>query len=90
MKFAKGGYMMKLRKMFCVLLFIALLFGQFPVGKAITIKEEEPFKKIQNVKTEEKLIKKEKKLSIFKGKRISPKERLSIKWRKCSGSSERC
>lgn len=57
--------MMKLRKMFCVLMFIALLFGQFPVGKAITIKEDESFKKIQNDKIEEKLIKKAKKSSQF-------------------------
>ncbi|MCY7495064.1 hypothetical protein [Bacillus safensis] len=56
---------MKIRKMFCVLLFISLLLGQYPVGNAVTVKEDEPFKKIQNDKAAEKLIKKAKKSSQF-------------------------
>ncbi|MBR0602932.1 hypothetical protein HF695_11420 [Bacillus safensis] len=56
---------MKIRKMFCMFLFISLLFGQYPVGNAVTIKEDEPFEKIQNDKTAEKLIKKAKKSSQF-------------------------
>ncbi|MGY4788267.1 hypothetical protein ACVNSY_13940 [Bacillus sp. OHL2] len=56
---------MKIRKMFCVLLFISLLLGQYPVGNAVTVKEDEPFKKIQNDKAAEKLIKKAKKALNF-------------------------
>ncbi|WP_144490409.1 hypothetical protein [Bacillus sp. WP8] len=56
---------MKIRKMFCMFLFISLLFGQYPVGNAVTIKEDELFEKIQNDKTAEKLIKKAKKALNF-------------------------
>ncbi|MFS3914473.1 hypothetical protein ACL9ST_09385 [Bacillus australimaris] len=56
---------MKIRSIFCVLLFISLLCGQYPVGKAVDIKEGEPFKKIQNDKVAEKLIKKAKRCSQF-------------------------
>lgn len=67
--------MMKIRKMFCMLLFISLLFGQYPVGNAVTVKEDEPFKKIQNDKAAEKLIKKAKKSSQFlEAKELAPKK----------------
>lgn len=56
---------MKVRKMLVVLLFISLLCGQYPVGKAVSIKKDMPFEKIQNNKVAERLIKKTKKSFQF-------------------------
>lgn len=56
---------MKVRKMLVVLLFISLLCGQYPVGKAVSIEEDMPFEKIQNNKVAERLIKKQKRAFNF-------------------------
>ncbi|MFS0654563.1 hypothetical protein [Bacillus sp. 179-C3.3 HS] len=74
---------MKIKNMFFVLLLFSLLCGQYPAGKAVSIKEDIPFGKIQNNKLAEKLIKKAKRSSEF----LQAKEIVEQKGYHLSGES---